>query len=63
MFLIPPLGHARHKLLQRANCDGNELRLPMFIAYGITGVRDMGSDSTRFFAPAASCRHQRIGHG
>jgi imidazolonepropionase-like amidohydrolase len=43
-FLIPGLWDMHtHVFFDRTAADGNDLILPLFVAFGITGVRDMGS--------------------
>jgi imidazolonepropionase-like amidohydrolase len=43
-FLIPGLWDMHtHVFFDHTAADGNDLILPLFVAFGITGVRDMGS--------------------
>ena len=43
-FLIPGLWDMHtHVFFDRTAADGNDLILPLFVAFGVTGVRDMGS--------------------
>jgi len=44
-YLIPGLWDMHtHVYFDNTSADGTDLILPLFLAYGVTGIRDMGSD-------------------
>ncbi len=62
-YLIPGLWDMHtHVFFDRTANDGNDLILPMFVAFGITGIRDMGSALDPVLAArAAIAKHQQLG--
>ncbi len=62
-YLIPGLWDMHtHVFFDRTAGDGNDLILPMFVAFGVTGVRDMGSALDPVLAArAAVARHAELG--
>jgi imidazolonepropionase-like amidohydrolase len=62
-FLIPGLWDMHtHVFFDRTAADGKDLILPLFVAFGITGVRDMGSALDPVLeARAAIAAHQWLG--
>lgn len=62
-YLIPGLWDMHtHVFFDRTAGDGNDLILPMFVAFGVTGIRDMGSALDPVLAArAAVARHAQIG--
>lgn len=62
-YLIPGLWDMHtHVFFDRTAGDGNDLILPMFVAFGITGIRDMGSALDPVLAArAAVARGELVG--
>lgn len=62
-YLIPGLWDMHtHVFFDRTANEGKDLILPMFVAFGVTGIRDMGSELESVLASrAAIAKHQRLG--
>jgi imidazolonepropionase-like amidohydrolase len=62
-YLIPGLWDMHtHVFFDHTANDGNDLILPLFVAFGITGIRDMGSALDPVLeARTAIARHQQMG--
>ena len=62
-YLIPGLWDMHtHVFFDRTANDGEDYILPMFVAFGITGIRDMGSALDPVLASrAAIAKHQQLG--
>ena len=62
-YLIPGLWDMHtHIFFDRTANDGDDIILPMFVAFGITGIRDMGSALDPVLASRATiAKHQQLG--
>jgi len=62
-YLIPGLWDMHtHVFFDHTANDGKDLILPLFVAFGITGIRDMGSALDPVLASrAAIAKHQQLG--